>query len=71
MVPPPDIFRIGTNKQLVWKSAATDLTTAQERIKILVASEPGDYIIFSQHPGEKTLIQEKRPDPNRDALHYS
>jgi hypothetical protein len=61
MVPPLDIFRVTSEGQLIWKAAAEDLETAQHRIKLLMAAEPGDYIIYSQKTGNKTLVRSEKP----------
>lgn len=57
MIPPFDIFRVAADGQLVWKSAAESLDTAQRRVRILMAVDPADYIIFSQETGNKTVIR--------------
>jgi hypothetical protein len=57
MVSPLDIFRVESDGHLVWRSAAEDLGTAQRRIRILMASEPADYVIYSQETGEKTVVR--------------
>ena len=56
MIPPLDIFRIESNNRMTWKGAASDLSSAEERVRLLMHSEPGDYLIFSQRTGHKTLI---------------
>jgi hypothetical protein len=57
MFSPLDIFRVETDGHLVWRSAAEDLGAAQRRIRILMASEPADYVIYSQETGEKTVVR--------------
>ena len=61
MVPPFDIFRVTSDGQLIWKAAAEDLETAHRRIKLLMAVEPGDYVIFSQETGHQTVVHHERP----------
>ena len=56
MVPTFDIFRVESDGHLVWRSAADDLDTAQRRVRILMASEPGDYVIYNQKTGRARLI---------------
>ena len=58
MVPPLDIFRVGPEGQFIWKGAANDPATAQDLIKTLMAAEPGDYIIFNLHTGDKMLVEQ-------------
>jgi hypothetical protein len=61
MIPPFDIFRVEIfrvemNGHLVRKDTAETLELARLRIKILMVSEPGDYIIHSQQTGHKMLV---------------
>ena len=64
MLPLLDIFRVENDGHLVWRSAAECLETAQRRVRILMASEPGDYVIYSQETGRKTVVRaEKSPWP--------
>jgi hypothetical protein len=66
VVAPFDIFCVQSDGRLLWRSAAEDLEAAQRRVRILMASEPGDYVICSQETGEKTVvraeIQHARPN---------
>jgi hypothetical protein len=57
MIPPFDIFRVGSDGQLVRKGTAETLDVAKLRIKILMASEPGDYVIYSQQTSHHTLVK--------------
>jgi len=57
MVPTFDIFRVESDGHLVWRSAADDLDTAQRRVRILMASEPGDYVIYNQKTAGKTVVR--------------
>jgi hypothetical protein len=41
MLPPLDIFRVAPDGQLLWRAAAEDLDSAQRRIKLLTAAQPG------------------------------
>ena len=52
-----DIFRVESDGHLVWRAAAADPETAQRRIRILMASEPGDYVIYNQQTGAKTVVR--------------
>lgn len=57
MIPPFDIFRVSPDGQLLWCSAAVNLDSAQRRIRILMAIESADYVIFSQETGNKTVVR--------------
>ena len=57
MIPPLDIFLVAKDGQLIWKAAADNLESAQRRIKLLMGVEPGDYVIYSQKTGHKTLVR--------------
>ena len=61
MVPPLDIFRVAPDGQLTWRAAAENLDSAQRRIKILMSVHPGDYVIYSQETGHKTLVRAENP----------
>jgi len=61
MIPPFDIFRVANDSHLIWKAAAEDLESAQRRIKLLMGVEPGDYVIYSQKTGHKTLVRSENP----------
>ena len=56
MIPPLDIFRVEQQGRLTWKACADNLPAAQHRIALFMVSEPGDYLIFSQDTGNKTLV---------------
>jgi hypothetical protein len=62
MLPQFDIFRVETDANLLWRATADSLQSAQRRITILMASEPADYVIYSQQTGDKTVVCRKR-DP--------
>ncbi len=57
MIPPFDIFRVEIDGHLVWKGTAESLDLARLRIKILMDSEPGDYLIHSQQTGHKIVVK--------------
>ena len=57
MLPPLDIFRVEGDGHLVWRAAAECLETAQRRVRILMASEPGDYVIYCQETGRKAVVR--------------
>lgn len=55
MVAPFDIFQ-NLPDGLRWIEASPDLETAKERVRVIGASSPGTYIIFSQKTGNKISI---------------
>ena len=57
MIPPFDIFRVSISRLLVRKGAAQTLDLARLRIKILMDSEPGDYIIYSRETGHHLIVK--------------
>ena len=61
MIPPFDIFRVASDGHLVWKATADNLDSAERRVKLLMGVDPGDYIIYSQQTGNKTLVQPQKP----------
>jgi hypothetical protein len=56
MVPPFDIFRLDKDGSLQWLQTADSLQAAKLRIEVLALSAPGQYVIFSQKTGNKTVI---------------
>ena len=56
MIAPLDIFHIELGGRLIWKACADNLPAAQHRIALFMVSEPGDYMIFSQQTGNKTVV---------------
>jgi hypothetical protein len=61
MIPPFDIFKIAEDGKPIWVSSASTLDAARERAKTLAAVFPGEYLIFDQTTGEKTLILPNDP----------
>jgi hypothetical protein len=57
MIPPLDIFRLESDGQLIWRASADGDDAAQRRVKSLMASEPADYVIYSQETGHKTFVR--------------
>lgn len=57
MLPPFDIFRIENDGHLAWKDTAETLDLARLRIKILMVSQPGDFVIYSQQTEHKTVVK--------------
>ncbi len=57
MIPPFDIFRVEIDGHLVSKGTAETLDLARLRTKILMDSEPADYLIQSQQTGHKIVVK--------------
>ncbi len=57
MLPPFDIFRVETDGHLVWKDTAETFDYARLLIKILMASQSADYVIYSQATEQKTVVK--------------
>jgi hypothetical protein len=57
VIPSFDIFRVESDGHLVWQGIAKTLDVARLYIKILMAGQPGDYVIHSQQTGHKTLVK--------------
>ena len=51
-----DIFKMQKDGTYVWKAAATTFEIATSKIEQLAGIAPGDYMIFSQTTGKKTVI---------------
>jgi hypothetical protein len=58
----PDIFCAAPDGHLVWRSAAEGFETAQRRVRILMAIEPADYVIYSQETGRKPSFMRTIPN---------
>jgi len=57
LLPPLDIFRVTDDGKLLWRTTADSVESAARRIKMLMISEPGDYVVCSQQTGDKTIIR--------------
>lgn len=55
MVPSFDIFRVELSG-VRWCEAALTMETAKARIQNLVASSPGEYLIFDQKTAQRTIV---------------
>jgi hypothetical protein len=66
MLPSLDIFRVEGDGHLLWCSAAESQESARRRIKILMATEPADYVIYCQQTGGKTVIRADQLDSPPD-----
>jgi hypothetical protein len=52
---PLDIFKMQEGTY-VWKAAAETLEIAKSKVQQLATVAPGEYMIFSQTTGKKTII---------------
>jgi len=52
---PLDIFKLQEGTY-VWKSAAETFEIAKSKVQQLAIVAPGEYMIFSQTTGKKTII---------------
>jgi len=50
-----DIFRKSSDTRMVWIASSTDFE-ADERIKLIAAKEPGEYIVFCQTTQELVAV---------------
>lgn len=57
MIPPLDVFRVEADGHLRWLEAAQTLDAAKARIAALGTISPGEYVIYSQKTGNKTVIK--------------
>jgi hypothetical protein len=55
MLAPLDIFKM-QDGAYVWKGAAESFEVAKFKVQQLARNAPGEYMIFSQATGKKTLI---------------
>ncbi len=46
-----DLLRKLSDGGIVWIESANDLQTANKRIKLFTANQPGEYIVFCQITG--------------------
>jgi hypothetical protein len=56
MFAPLDIFKM-ENGTYVWKAAAESFELAKLKVEQLATNAPGEYMIFSQTTGNKTLVK--------------
>jgi hypothetical protein len=56
MSPILDIFQIEKNGSIVWKGTSETAESALLRVRILWATDPGDYVILNQATGQRTVI---------------
>jgi hypothetical protein len=55
VLPPLDIFKMQEGTY-VWKGVAETSEIAKSKVKLLAMTAPGQYMIFSQTTGKKTVI---------------
>jgi hypothetical protein len=53
---PLDIFKMQKDGTYLWKGTATNLELAKTKVERLATNAPGEYMIFSQVTGDKTVI---------------
>jgi hypothetical protein len=51
-----DIFRKSSDTRMVWIASSTDFEATNERIKLIAAKEPGEYIVFCQAAQELVAV---------------
>ena len=56
MLEPLDIFIKMERGTYLWKGTAETFELAKTKVKQLATTAPGDYLIFSQTTGKKTII---------------
>jgi hypothetical protein len=56
MLEPLDIFRMREDGKYVWKAAAETFEVATSKIAQMATASPGEYMIFSQTTGKKTVV---------------
>ena len=57
MLAPLDIFLVTDAGGLVWKGAAENFEVAKLNVQKLMESTRGDYIVYSQPTGNKTILK--------------
>jgi hypothetical protein len=57
MIAPLDIFRIEPHGAPLWIESCPDFETAKARIKVLAASKPAEYFVFSAKTGHKNFFK--------------
>ena len=51
-----DIFKTGTDGQLLWRAAVESFAAAKARIQELMMVSPGEYIILDENTGHRALL---------------
>jgi dipeptidase len=60
-----DIFRKSPEGGMVWIASSKDLEAAKERIKLMAANEPREYIVFCQATQEVVEVSTPAHSKNR------
>ena len=63
MLAPLDIFKMQEDGTFVWKGAAESFEVAKSKVQHLAENSPGEYMIFSQTTGNKTIL---KPESHSD-----
>jgi hypothetical protein len=57
MTEPIDIFRLESEKSVLWVGKAASVEMAKRHVANLIQEAPADYLILSQRTGEKTFVK--------------
>jgi len=57
MISPLDVFKVEKDGKLRWLETAETVEAAKARIAVLAAKAPGEYVIYSQKTGHKTVVK--------------
>ena len=57
MIAPLDVFKVEKDGNLRWIETADTLESAKARIAALGAKSPGEYVIYSQKTGNRTVVK--------------
>lgn len=66
VIAPMDIFRKEPYGTQLWVELCPDVETAKARVKVLAATNPGEYFIYSALTGHKQFL---RPDDDGTSQH--
>jgi hypothetical protein len=56
MIPPFDIFKIESGKDVRWLDCANDFEAAQARVQVLGQTDPGEFLIVDLKSDRRFLI---------------
>ena len=65
MLEPLDIFIKMEDGTYLWKAAADSFELAKSTVQRLATTSPGEYMIFNQTTGNKTVVKDGLPEPGR------
>ena len=57
MIAPLDLFRTEKDGSALWLGSFSDVEAAKERVKELLATNPGEYFLFSHKTGHRLFIK--------------